>query len=63
MSLQNGLDQLRLAAIVAGRDVVATRRRLLLASLMAGLPLAAWSTTAQASPIELRSIGHGRDQA
>jgi hypothetical protein len=52
MSPQNGLDNLRSAVIVAGRDVVATRRMLLLASLMAGLPLAASGTAAQASPLD-----------
>jgi hypothetical protein len=52
MSPQNGLDNLRSAVIVAGRDVVATRRMFLLASLMVGLPLAASSTDAQASPLD-----------
>jgi hypothetical protein len=49
---QNGLDNPRSAAIVAGRDVIATRRTLLIASLIAGLPLAASGTAAQASPLD-----------
>ena len=36
---------------IAGADVLASRRTLLLVSLMAGLPLAASSTIAQASPL------------
>jgi hypothetical protein len=39
------------SARIAGGDILASRRTLLLASLMAGLPLAASSTVAQASPL------------
>jgi hypothetical protein len=47
---QDVLDKMCSAGI-AGGDAIASRRTLLLASLMAGLPLAASSTAAQATPL------------
>jgi hypothetical protein len=53
MSLKNVLDEMCASSFLAeGDDVVATRRTLLLAALAAGLPLAASSTTAQASKLD-----------
>jgi len=53
MSPKNGLDEVCASSFLAeGHDVVATRRTLLLAALAAGLPLAASSTTAQASKLD-----------
>src|SRR5689334_122769 len=47
---QDVLDKMCSAGI-AGGDAIASRRTLLLASLMAGLPLTASSTAAQATPL------------
>ena len=53
MSPKNVLDEVCASSFLAeGHDVVATRRTLLLAALAAGLPLAASSTTAQASKLD-----------
>jgi hypothetical protein len=53
MSRKNVLDEVCASSFLAeGHDVVATRRTLLLAALAAGLPLAASSTTAQASKLD-----------
>jgi hypothetical protein len=47
----SALQRLLATGSLRGGDVVASRRTLLLASLLAGLPLAALGTTAQASPL------------
>jgi hypothetical protein len=52
MPLKTGLDQLTTSGLLAAEnDVVPTRRTLLLASLMAAMPLAASGLAAHASPL------------
>ena len=53
MPPKNVLDEVCASILPAeGHDIVATRRTLLLATLAAGLPLGALSTTAQASKLD-----------